>query len=92
MFKKHLKETNADISVLFFRATTNYKMPHKDRVLKEKEKAKKNAAKGMKSIADMFFKSLSPNPLLLVTCPHPNKGNLLQRIVYVAFFLKNLFA
>ena len=36
-------------------------MPRKDRVLKEKEKAKKNAAKGTKSITNMFFKSLSPN-------------------------------
>ena len=60
MFKKHYKETNTDISACFFRAT-NYKMPRKDRVLKEKEKAKKNAAKGTKSITNMFFKSLSPN-------------------------------
>ena len=66
-------------------------MPRKDRILKEKGKAKKNAAKGMKSIADMFLKSLSPNPPVLVSHPHPNKSNLLQRIVYVAFFLKNLF-
>ena len=36
-------------------------MPRKDRVLKEKEKAKKNAAKETKSIADMFFKSSSLN-------------------------------
>ena len=36
-------------------------MPRKDKVLKEKEKAKKNAAKGTKSIAIMCFKSLSPN-------------------------------
>ena len=36
-------------------------MPRKDRVLKEKKKAKKNAAKGTNSIANMFFKSSSHN-------------------------------
>ena len=36
-------------------------MPRKDRVLKEKEKARKNAAKGTKSTANIFFKSSSPN-------------------------------
>ena len=67
-------------------------MPRKDRILKEKEKTKKNAVKGTKSIADMFFKSSSPNSTAVGIATTSKKGNLSQRIVYVAFFLNNLLA